>query len=547
MQTVDARWLRYNNSMRRVLPLLWLSACTGDPVDKSPDVVDTAAEACAPFSLSNTGAWVDADLLGQTPPDVQGGNAGIGLGDLDGDGWLDALVVTAEGSLALANDGTGQLKPTDAFSFGGAPLPAASGISLGDLDGDGDLDAWLGRRTSLLDLVAINDGQGVFELVEVPDSSAESFSGALGDLDGDGDLDLFVARYAEQVDPAKILDGTLTGGGNAVYVNDGAGRLQPLDGALPADVVDDVTFMGSLVDTDADGDLDLYLANDFGPFLGRNRLLLNDGSGSFEDDPACFCDLDMFAMGVGVGDANADGLVDLYLTDLAGPDLLLSDGDGAFYEGALAMSASVPNAEDRLASWGTSFVDFDLDGFEDIAMVFGPLFPHGDPDGLAELGTEFEDWIDGLEQRDALLHNQGGSSFVDVSATVGFEDPSNGRALAVGDLDRDGRPDLVTAGLWFARTWHTEGGCGRSVTVQFKDDALSRAPGGQLRFTHVDGSTATRWITPATTWSSSATEVVFGLGTDQALESIVFEDIRGNQQQIDGPLAGEVVVFGSAR
>jgi len=395
--------------------------------------------------------------------------------------------------------------------------------------------------------VALNDGHGAFRLAEISGSTAESFSGTLGDLDGDGDLDLFVARYADQLDPERILDGTLTGGGNAVYRNDGTGQFQVIDDALPLEVIDDVSFMGSLVDTDADGDLDLYLANDFGPFLGRNRLLLNDGTGHFRDDPDCFCDLEMFAMGVGVGDANADGLVDLYLTDLAGPDLLLNDGDGAFYDGARAMSASVPNAEDRLASWGTSFVDFDLDGYEDLAMVFGPLFPHGDPDGLAALGEAFDDWIDGLEQRDVVLHNEGGASFSDVSTAVGFDDPSNGRALAVGDLDRDGRPDLVTAGLWFARTWHTEGGCGRSVTVRFEGEALARAPGGHLRFTHRDGSVSDRWITPATTWSSSATQVVFGLGLDRDLQEIVYEDSQGRVQRVDRPSSGDVVVFGTNR
>ena len=426
--------------------LLGLFACAGG---SGTDADSGEATTCAPLSLSSVQEWDQDALLGGGAPPEFGGNAGVGLGDVDGDGWLDLIAVTPEGSLGLLNDGSGDL-------LEGFAVPAATGIALGDLDGDGDLDAWLGQMSGTPDLIWTNQGQGVFTETPLADGLGESTSGSLADVDGDGDLDLFVARYAAQLDIDAVLEGTLTGGGNALYRNDGGTWTWQPD-ALPADVVDDLTFMGQWLDADQDGDLDLYLANDFGPFLGRNRLLLNDGLGVFEADDACACDLSMFAMGATVGDTNADGHPDLFLTDLAGPDLLLSVGDGTFYEAAAVSGAAVPLDEAHLASWGTVYADLDRSGQEDLALVFGPLFPHGDPDGLTVLGSEYQDWTDAAEQRDVLLLADGAGGFTEASSSSGFEHEGMGRAVAVGDLDQDGRPDLVTAGLWFVRNWRTSG------------------------------------------------------------------------------------------
>ena len=498
---------------------------------------DSVAEArCEPLELAVAQDWDEGALLGGVTPPELGGNAGVGLGDVDEDGWLDAWIVTPAGSLGLLNDGRGELVE-------GFEAPDATAVALGDLDGDGHLDAWLGQMDGVADRVLMGDGAGGFSTTEVPDSDAESTTGSLADIDGDGDLDLFVARYAAELDPEKLLDGTLTGGGNAIYVNDG-GQLVRDDDALPAEVVDDLTFLGQWIDADADGDLDLYLANDFGPFLGRNRLLENDGSGLFSLADDCDCDLAMFAMGAAVGDANGDGNADLFLTDLAGPDLLISTGDGAFYEAGGATGAQVPLAEDRLASWGTAFVDLDRDGLEDLPMVFGPVFPHGDPDGLAALGEEYADWSDDAAQRDALLLAGADGQFSEVAAEVGFDHDAKGRALAVGDLDQDGRADLVTAGLWYARTYTTRGGCSNGLTVRLP--ANGDAVGARLEVTTGEGTT-TRWLHPTTTWSTSAYELVVGLGLQESASEVRLTTLDGTETAWGDVTAGEVLFAPGAR
>ncbi len=512
--------------MVSLLPLLL--ACTGS--------ADTAAPAdCPAPRLVLSGEWTDATLLGREPPEVDGASAGVALGDVDGDGWLDALIATPEGSLALRNDGGGDLTADGRITVDGGGLPAASAVTLADLDGDGDLDAWLGRREGLSDLLLLNDGAGRFTSAPLPDSSGEHFTGSPADIDGDGDLDLFVAGYADAVDPERILDGTLTGSGNVLYRNDGAGGLSVAD--LPAGVIDDVTFQGAFFDPDDDGDLDLYLANDFGPFLSPNRLLLNDGAGGFSLSADCHCDVAMFCMGIAIGDLDGSGGPDLFLTDLGGPDLLLDDGAGGYYDATIAMSAA-PDATERLAGWGVAAVDLDGDGWEDLPMVFGPLFPAGDPDGLSALG--YDTWIDGIEQPDALLHSRGGAGFSDISQAAGFTDTGRGRALAVGDLDRDGRPDLVTAGLWFARSWRGVDGCAPGVTLRLVGEGLTAGLHARV-VTEIDGDTRVRWLTPSSTWSSHAPELSIGLGGAAGIDRLTVRFSDGSERVWTDIPAGTVL------
>ena len=502
---------------------------------------DTAAASAPAFALEPLADLEDAAFLGTEPAEVAGGNTGLGLGDLDGDGDLDLLAVNPQGSVLLRNDGTGSLSDDGALTVDGGRPPAANAVALGDLDGDGDLDAWLGRLTGREDLVLLNDGTGAFTSSPIPGSTQESFTGSLGDLDGDGDLDLFVARYAPELDPEDILNGTLQGDGNAVYLGDGTGAFTEAPDALPEDVIDDLSFLGSLADLDEDGDLDLYLANDFGPFLGRNRLLLNDGSGTFTDATACECDRAMYAMGIAISDLDGLGGADLFLTDLAGPDLLLSDGAGAFYDATLASGASVPNAENHLASWGTAAVDLDGDGHDDLPMVFGPLFPQGDPDGLGGLGEEFADWIDGPAQDDVVLRNNGGDTFTDVSAEVGFTDDRMGRALVTGDLDADGRPDLVTGGLWYVQPWHTTGGYGPGITLHLVGQGLIAGLGAHVEI-EVGGRVLHRWFVGASTWSSNAPELSVGLAGAPTADRVTVHWIGGGSSEWTDVPAGALEV-----
>ncbi len=216
-----------------------------------------------------SGSFTASDILVPAGGAV-GNSQGVALGDFNGDGYLDAFVVNGtptptptmsspspQPNRLYVNDGSGGFTASDISVPSGAMAGRSLGVSLGDLDGDGDLDAFV-VNDGQLNRLYVNDGSGSFTVSDAPGSARDSLGVSLGDLDGDGDLDAFV-----------VNDGQL----NRLYVNDGSGSFTVSD--APGSARDSLGV--SLGDLDGDGDLDAFVVND-----GQsNRLYVNDGSGSF--------------------------------------------------------------------------------------------------------------------------------------------------------------------------------------------------------------------------------------------------------------------------
>ena len=248
----------------------------------------------------------------------------ISLGDVDGDGDLDVVVGTDRNPSAfgqnnsevstLLNDGTGQLAFPMSASIGTNPRHPV----LGDLDGDGDLDILTAATAAV---VSLNNGSGAFVGNAVIPMANAVTDVAVGDVDGDGDLDALVANGSRVSIRLNNGRGTFSGGSDV-----------PVGGPTTKLTVGDV---------DGDGDLDLATTNSIqGTTTGSVSVRLNDGSGTFgggADYPLTYC-----VGAVALGDVDGDG--DLDLVASGGEDgtfrtpglatLRLNDGRGTFSGGA---------------------------------------------------------------------------------------------------------------------------------------------------------------------------------------------------------------------
>ncbi len=313
----------------------------------------------------------------------------VALGDLDGDGDLDAFVINIgpgpENAVWL-NDGQA------IFTSTAQQLGHGQGVALGDLDGDGDLDALI-TDWQLANQVWLNDGAGTFanngQLL-----GDKGFDAALGDLDGDGDLDAFIARLEA----------------NTVWLNDGKGDFvdsgQTLGQAITADVV--------LADLDSDGDLDALA----GGWDEPGKVWLNDGTGTFNDSGHDLTPSRVHIHGLELGDLDGDGDLDAVMAIASGDpnQVWLNDGTGVFSDSGQRLRTPLAH--------GVALGDLDGDG--DLDAVLAIKAPG---QGGARV------WL-----------NDGRGNLHDSGIHLGSE---GSYAAALGDLDGDGDLDIwVTHGDW---------------------------------------------------------------------------------------------------
>jgi hypothetical protein len=318
----------------------------------------------------------------------------ISLGDLDGDGDLDAVFGVMHDRCELwMNDGTGRFTKTHQ-SLG----VDGHGVAIEDLDGDGDLDVLIARLgDSITSSVYLNDGTGRFALVDSLDDrglAAESVS--MFDLEGDGDLDACIhytshrsivyvndstgrfARRAETISGATVW-GDLDGDGDvdAISWQEGTGyRILSNSGHGDLDETEQVSapsqlMAGNTVLLDADGDGDLDLVGAHGQRLTPKPLVIlrNDGCGIFEHVPEGR--ILIRSAKLSVGDFDGDGLPDVFLRDLEREDMFgLNDGTGGFTDSGLRLGP------DGTVVQGHSAVG-DLDGDGDVDLFLAPYVPEG--------------------------------------------------------------------------------------------------------------------------------------------------------------------------
>ncbi|HJP01638.1 MAG TPA: VCBS repeat-containing protein [Planctomycetota bacterium] len=329
------------------------------------------------------------------------GFEGVAVGDVDGDGLEDLYVCQVGGlpnKLFIQQpDGTA----TDESARSGADyIDLTHSALLCDLDGDGDQDLVVATHPIT---IHSNDGNGRFTLETTFDATIV-YAMAAADPDGDGDLDLYLCRYSEARDTAPLPYHDANNGPTNLYLrNDGGFEFTDATESVGLDHNNQrFSFAAAWVDYDADGDVDLYVANDY----GRNNLYRNDG-GRFTDVAGAAGVEDLSAgMSVAWSDMDMDGDLDLYVGNMfssagnriayqrrfkqsadaitrsefqrhaRGNSLFANRGDGTFED--VSEESGVTMA---LWSWASKFVDINNDGLEDIYVANG-MVTNEDPGDL---------------------------------------------------------------------------------------------------------------------------------------------------------------------
>ena len=402
---------------------------------------------------------------------VESMGGGVALFDFDGDGRLDIYLVnsyTVEAALAkrprppaalYRNLGNGTFE--DVAAKAGVADPGwAMGVAVADYDNDGFDDLYVTCFGP--NRLYHNRGNGTFEDVTAKAGVGDprfSTGAAWGDYNRDGYLDLFVSNYVDfkledlpqfgkgqlcqyRGVPVQCGPRGLPGSGDALYRNNGDGTFTDVSKAAKVD--DPAGYYGLGVmwtDFDDDGWPDILVANDATP----NYAYRNNHDGTFTEMgfPLGFAvnenGVEQGSMGISIGDYDRDGRLDVVITNFSDDynTIYHKNSDGTFTD----VSRATKTAEVSMpyVGWGTKFFDYDNDGWLDLFIVNGHVYPQIEgayPGGM-------------YRQRKLVYRNLRDGTFTEVAQALGaaLMEPRASRGAAFGDYDEDGDLDVIVNDL----------------------------------------------------------------------------------------------------
>jgi hypothetical protein len=403
---------------------------------------------------------------------VETKGSGVGLIDTNNDGWLDIYLVNGSTVDAL----TGKAAPPHAALFHNnhdgtfTDVAAKAGVTndrwgtgvvIADYDNDGWPDIYVTNVGK--NRLYHNNHDGTFtDLAEKAGVTLGNWSAGatFGDYDGDGRLDLFVAGYLHWDWEHLPQSGGEGGSNNAfctfrgesvacgprglkgepdhLFHNNGDGTFT--DVSEKAGVADKPGYYGLgavFVDINNDGKPDLLVGNDSTP----NYLYLNRGDGTFEDVSYASgyalneAGRETASMGIAVGDYQNNGMLAVFNTTFSDDykPFYRNEGDANFTD--ISYQLGLGEISVPFLSWGDAFIDYDNDGWKDLLMADGHVYPQADQ----------YNWGTSWKQRPMLFRNIEGKRFEPVPAVegTGLAAVVAGRGMAVGDLFNDGKLDAV--------------------------------------------------------------------------------------------------------
>ena len=478
---------------------------------------------------------------------VESMSGGVALFDFDRDGLIDIYLVNSL-TVDTADDpksarsalyrNRGGFKFEDVTDKAGVAHPGwGMGVCVADFDADG----WDDMYVTALNRNRLyrNNGNGTFaDVAAAAGVSAAGWSAGCGsaDYDRDGDLDLFVSRYV-MIDLKKLpqfgKDKTceyrgipvqcgprgLPGESDFLFRNDGKGRFT--DVSEKAGVADRKGFFGLGVawfDANDDGWPDLYVAND----SMANFLYINRKDGTFEESAfpmgvAVSEDgSEQGGMGVALGDYNGTGRFSIFVTNFSEEYNALYRHEGTHFTDVSFRSRTAPSSLPYVG-WGTAFLDYDNDSRLDLVVVNGHVYPQLD---RAKLGASA-----GYRQRALFYTSKGDGTFEEVAERFGppFATERVSRGTAVGDLDNDGRLDIVVNDLdGSPQVLRNEAtGTGNWLIVKLRGGGGNTGAIGAVVRARAGGVTQMRLVQSGTGYiSQDDTRLHFGLGKAPVVESL---------------------------
>jgi hypothetical protein len=486
-------------------------------------------------------------------------SGGVGILDYDGDGWLDVYVVQGgtfppgplrprdNGDRLFRNRGDGTFEDvTERSGIASLPQGYGLGVAVGDYDNDGHPDLFLTRWRSYT--LFRNRGDGTFE-----DQTAAAgldgdrdwpSSAAFADLDNDGDLDLYVCHYlqwddehptlcertlkpGEPVDPDRrynyCMPNPFPARSDHLFRND-RGRFVDVTAEAGLNDQDGRGLGVVAADVDDDGLVDLFVAND----TTANYLLHNLGGFRFEEIGAAAgiaCNASgafQGGMGTAVGDVDGDLLPDLAVTNFYGESTTFfrNLGGGLFGDQTAEIGLAAPSR--FMVGFGLALLDVNNDGRLDLAAINGHVI------------DERPDYP--LAMPALLLTGSADGRLVDVSQKAGspWTTPRIGRGLAVGDLDNDGRPDLLLLGQNSPLAYlhnQTDLGSNHSLTLQLEGTASNRDAVGAVVTVRAGGQSKRAWRAGGGSYqSASSPRLHFGLSRATRAEEV---EVRWPSGRVD--------------
>jgi len=515
---------------------------------------------------------------------------GVAFYDFDNDGWLDIFLVNgsrleefaperAPCSYLFKNNRDGTF--TDITRKAGVAHSGwGQGVCIGDYDNDGYEDlfvTYFGKN-----VLYKNRGDGTFiDVAEkagvTGDPKRWNTGCAFVDYDRDGNLDLFVANYIDlDLATAPVPESGpclykgvmvacgppgLNGGKNILYHNNGDGSFRDVSESSGILKANGTFGLGVLVaDFDNDGWPDIYVANDSTP----SALYRNLRNGKFVDislDSGCALSADgkpQAGMGVSAADYNMDGNLDIVKTNFAGdtPSLYRNVGGANFEDATFAAGLG---RHTQYLGWGCGFFDMDNDGWPDILICNGHVYPE-----VEQLRTEV-----GYPQEKLLYRNLRDGRFEEVTAMggPGITTPVAARGCAFGDFDNDGDidmvvntingpPQLLRCDSRLKNNWlkvRTIGVKSNRSGIGARLRCVTRVPGEQKEHAQIDEVRS-----GGSYFSQNDLRIHFGLGQAQKVELLeirwpsgivdLVKDIKPNQLIYvkEGEGVVKTVVFGRA-